>query len=122
MITEEDLIGTWKIVENYLKETDETKQKQIEGINLKYELTYRKGNKYSEKNNGIVLGKMANFGGNFKIKDENILVLSIRSFAFIRKYRLEADNQSKTRIKYYPLDDIYCDIYGNIDYMILEKV
>jgi len=120
MITDKDLIGTWKIIKTVLKKGGEQEQKEIDSINSIYSIEYKTNNKYSESNNGIVVGRLSNFSGRYTI-ESNILNMSIKSIAFNRKYIVESAKKDNSEIKFSPLDTMYCSIYSNIDYLILKK-
>lgn len=120
MITQEDLVGSWKVLETHLKSKSDDAQKEIDAINSKYSVTYKDNGKYSESNNGIVMGRMTNFSGVYVIEG-NILNMSIKSIAFNRKYIIESVKSDNTEIKFSPCDTMYCSIYSNIDYLILKK-
>jgi len=120
MITDKDLIGTWKISETHLKNKSVDAQNLIDYINSKYSIIYKENNTYLESNNGIVIGRMSNFSGDYSIEGDKLL-MSIKSFAFKRTYIIEANNIDKYEIKFYPCDTLYCNIYSNIDYLLLKK-
>lgn len=120
MITEDDLIGTWFIVENVLKEQSDDKQKEIDAINSKYSVTYNENRTYDEKNNGIIIGRLNNFGGKWNIEGD-LLRMSIRGFSFKRTYKIIEISIDKTKITLSPCDTMYCNIYSNIDHMVIQK-
>lgn len=120
MITREDLIGEWTIIKNVLKENTDDKQKEIDTINSKYSVIYNESGTYEEKNNGIIIGRLNNFGGKWNI-DVDLLRMSIRGFSFKRTYRIINFSKDKNQITLSPVDTMYCSIYSNIDYMVLQR-
>jgi len=120
-IVEKDLIGTWRIVNNKLKNKTNEAQNEIDIINSKYQVTYNEDGTYKEINNGIIIGRVGNFKGKWNIEGE-VLRMSFKNFAFKRTYRIHDVSRDKTQITLCPCDTLYCSIYTNIEHMIIEKV
>lgn len=65
-------------------------------------------------------GRKTTLRGSYRIEDGD-LILSIRTFAFIRHYKIGEYNKDKQQLKLSPMDSLYCNTYTNIDYMIIER-
>jgi len=122
MITEQDLIGTWRIIRNVVKDNTGERQAEIDKINAKYEVTYKPNGTYSEVNNGIIVGRFSNFNGAYSIDEGDMLRMSVKSFAFKRSYKLISISDDKSEISLSPCDSLYCGIYSNIDYIVIKKI
>ncbi len=119
MVTKEDLIGKWTIIENVLKDTSDGKQEEIDKINDKYTLEFKKDGTYKESNSGIILRRLANFTGKY-ILDDNELKLTFKTFKHGRTYKILSFDENKGIIKLRPCDSLFCKIYTNIDYLVIN--
>jgi hypothetical protein len=120
MITKEDLIGEWTIIKNVLKDPSDGKQEQIDKINKAYVLEFKENGTYREKNNGILFTRLSNFSGKFFLKG-NDLKLTIKAFKHGRTYTILSFEKENSTMTVRPCDTLYCGIYTNIDYLIMQK-
>ena len=121
MLRKEDLIGTWEIARNILKDETDNKLEEMNKINSKYSITFNEDDTYRELNNGIMLLRMSNFHGSFRLEGDDIK-LSMKVFKTERTYRVTDFNKELGVMELHPCDTLYCGIYTNIKSLILKKV
>lgn len=121
MITEKDLIGTWIITKNILKDESDNKLDEMNKINSKYSIEFKEDGNYQELNNGIMLLRMSNFHGSFRVEGNDIK-LFMKLFKTERTYRVTYFNRKGGIMELCPCDTLYCSIYTNIKSLILKKV
>ena len=121
MFNKEDLIGTWKIDKNELTNSEDGKQEEMDKINSKYTITFNEDDTYQELNNGIMLLRVSNFHGSFRLEGNDIK-LSMKVFKTERTYRVTSFDKRNGVMKLHPCDTLYCGIYTNIKSLTLKKI